>query len=61
VAFGLKLWKSSTYMFSRIPSQMDWDSVVWITLAAILAAGIGSLIPAAAAARVRPVRLLRYE
>jgi lipoprotein-releasing system permease protein len=61
VAFGLKLWKSSTYMFSRIPSQMDWDSVAWITLAAILAAGIGSLIPAAAAARVRPVRLLRYE
>ena len=61
VAFGLKLWKSSTYMFSRIPNQMDWESVVWITLAAILAAGIGSLIPAAAAARVRPVRLLRYE
>lgn len=61
VAFGLKLWKSSTYMFSRIPNQMDWDSVVWIVLAAILAAGIGSLIPAAAAARVRPVRLLRYE
>ncbi len=61
MAFGLKLWKSSTYMFSRIPNQMDWDAVVWISLAAILAAGIGSLIPAAAAARVRPVRLLRYE
>jgi lipoprotein-releasing system permease protein len=61
VAFGLKLWKASTYMFSRIPNQVDWESVMWISLAAIAAAGIGSLIPAAAAARVRPVKLLRYE
>jgi ABC-type lipoprotein release transport system permease subunit len=48
-------------MFSRIPNQVDWESVMWISLAAIAAAGIGSLIPAAAAARVRPVKLLRYE
>ncbi|MBN1126300.1 MAG: ABC transporter permease [Sedimentisphaerales bacterium] len=61
VVFGLKLWKSSTYMFSRIPNEVDLSAVFWISLAAILAAGIGALIPAIAAARVRPVRLLRYE
>ncbi|MBE0535645.1 MAG: ABC transporter permease [Phycisphaerae bacterium] len=61
VAFGLKLWKSSTYMFSRIPNQVDWPSVAWVAAAAILAAGVGALIPAVAAARVRPVRILRYE
>ncbi|MBN1815982.1 MAG: ABC transporter permease [Sedimentisphaerales bacterium] len=61
MVFGLKLWKSSTYLFSRIPNEVDLSAVVWVSLAAILAAGIGALIPAVAAARVRPVRLLRYE
>jgi lipoprotein-releasing system permease protein len=61
VVFGLKLWKSSTYMFSRIPNTVDWSSVVWISAAAIVAAGIGTLIPAIAAARVRPVKILRFE
>jgi lipoprotein-releasing system permease protein len=61
IVFGLKLWKSSTYMFTRIPSQVHWDSVIWIGLAAVLAATIGAVIPAIAAARVRPVKILRYE
>jgi len=61
IVFGLKLWKSSTYMFTRIPSQVHWDSVIWIGLAAVLAAAIGAVIPAIAAARVRPVNILRYE
>jgi len=61
IALGMKLWKSSTYMFSRIPSEINWESVLWISLAAILAAGIGALIPAAGAARVKPVEILRYE
>ncbi len=60
-SFGLNLWKSSTYMFSRIPNQVDWDSVVPVVLSAILAAGIGALIPAVTAARVKPVSILRYE
>jgi lipoprotein-releasing system permease protein len=61
IAFGLKLWKSSTYMFSRIPNQVDWNTVGWVVLSAILAAGIGALVPAIAAARVKPVEILRYE
>ncbi len=59
--FGLKLWKSSTYMFSMVPSQVDWGSVLWIVAAAVLAAGVGALIPAFAAARLKPVEILRYE
>ena len=61
IVFGLKLWKSSTYMFSRIPNQIDWGSVAWIAAAAVAAAAIGAIIPAITAARVRPVRILRYE
>jgi len=61
MALGLKIWKSSTYMFSRIPNEVDWTSVVWIVAAAVLAAGAGALIPAIAAARLKPVKILRYE
>jgi len=61
VVFGLKLWKSSTYMFSRIPNQVNPTAVLWVTVAAVAAAGVGALLPAVAAARVRPVRILRYE
>jgi ABC-type lipoprotein release transport system permease subunit len=59
--FGLKLWKASTYMFSQIPNTMHWGSVLWITASGIAAAAVGSLIPAAAAARVKPVETLQYE
>ncbi len=61
LAFGLKLWKSSVYMFSRIPSEVDWHSVLWIALSAILGAAIGALVPAMSAAMTRPVNVLRYE
>jgi lipoprotein-releasing system permease protein len=60
-ALGLKLWKSSTYMFTRIPNVVYWDYVFWIVAAAIVAAAVGALVPAIAASRVRPVRILRYE
>ena len=61
VIFGLKLWKSSVYMFSKIPSEVDWGSALPIVLLAIVAAAIGTLIPAIVAARTRPVEILRYE
>ena len=61
VAFGLKLWKASVYMFSRIPNEVYWHAVWWIVLSAILGAAIGAVIPALSAALTRPVKVLRYE
>ena len=61
IVFGLKLWKSSTYMFSRIPNQVDWNSVVVIVAAAVVAVSLGALLPAVLAARTKPVNILRYE
>lgn len=61
VIFGLKLWKSSVYMFSRIPNEINWPWALWIVLFTIAAAAIGALIPAIVAARTRPVEILRYE
>ncbi|MHC4113750.1 MAG: ABC transporter permease [Planctomycetota bacterium] len=59
--FGLKLWKSSVYMFSSIPNDIDWHSVFYIVLMAVIAAALGALIPAIVAVRTRPVTILRYE
>ena len=61
VLFGLKLWKSSVYMFSRIPNEVDWPSAGRVVIFAIIAAGVGALIPAIVAARTRPVEILQYE
>jgi lipoprotein-releasing system permease protein len=61
IIFGLKLWKSSVYMFSKIPNEVDWNSALLISLSAVIAAVIGSLIPAIIAIRTRPVNVLRYE
>jgi lipoprotein-releasing system permease protein len=60
-ALGFNVWKSSTYMFDKVPNQIDWFSVAWISLAGILAATLGSLIPAITAAKTKPVKILRYE
>ena len=60
-AFGLKVWKASTYMFTHIPNTVNWSAVWWISAAGVLAAAVGALIPAICAARVKPVEILRYE
>ena len=61
IIFGLKLWKSSVYMFSKIPNEVDWDSALAIVLSAVIAAAVGALIPAIIAVKTKPVNILRYE
>jgi lipoprotein-releasing system permease protein len=58
---GLKLWKSSVYMFSKIPNEVDLNLAFKIIFFAILAAAIGAFIPAIVAAKTKPVKILRYE
>jgi lipoprotein-releasing system permease protein len=61
IIFGLKLWKSSVYIFSKIPNEIDWSSALPIALSAVAAATVGALIPAVIAIRTKPVDILRYE
>lgn len=61
IIFGLKLWKSSVYMFSKIPDEVNWFWALSFVLLAIVAAVIGALIPAIVAAATKPVNILRYE
>jgi lipoprotein-releasing system permease protein len=59
--FGLKLWQSSVYMFAKIPNVVDWEWASILVGLSIAAAAVGALMPAALAARTRPVEVLRYE
>jgi lipoprotein-releasing system permease protein len=61
IIFGLKLWRSSVYIFSKIPNEIDWGSALPIVLSAVIAASLGALIPAIIAVRTKPVNILRYE
>ncbi len=61
IVSGVKIWKSSVYMFDKIPSTLDVSSVIWISIASIAAAIIGSIIPAIVASKINPVKILRYE
>lgn len=61
IIFGMKLWRSSSYILKMIPNEVDWPAVVPIVLAAVAGCVVGALIPAIVAARVEPVKILRYE
>ncbi|MEN6383750.1 MAG: FtsX-like permease family protein [Phycisphaerales bacterium] len=59
--FGLKLWSSSVYMFTKIPSHFDWFWAILFFAAAIAASVLGAFIPSLIAAKTSPVKILRYE
>ncbi len=59
--FGLKLWSSSVYMFSRIPNHFNWYWAWRFFGAAVLASVLGALVPAITAAKAIPAKILRYE
>jgi ABC-type lipoprotein release transport system permease subunit len=61
VVFGMELWSSSVYMFTKIPNEVDWASALPIVGLAIGAAAVGALSPAIVAALTKPVDVLRYE
>jgi lipoprotein-releasing system permease protein len=59
--FGLKLWSSSIYMFSRIPNHFNWYWAWWFFGAAVVASMLGAILPAIVAAQTAPAKILRYE
>ena len=61
IVFGMKLWRSSSYILNEIPNQVNWSAVGWIVPAAVVGCCIGALVPAIVAARTNPVEILRYE
>lgn len=60
-AFGIQFLDAGVYFISDLPSQLQWDDVRSIVLAAFGLTFLSTLYPAWRAARVQPADVLRYE
>jgi lipoprotein-releasing system permease protein len=58
---GQPVFPRDVYYFKEIPTNIDITSLVWVNMGAILIAAVFSLLPAWRAARLHPVRALRFE
>ncbi len=59
--FNVRLFPADVYHFREIPAIWDWPSVLTIVAGSILISFIAGLVPAMRAARMDPVKALRYE
>ena len=60
-SFGLRVWTRESYMFDRIPAEIDPLVVAMMIVGAVAASVIGAVVPSLRAARMQPVEALRYE
>jgi lipoprotein-releasing system permease protein len=58
---GQPVFDPSIYYFQKIPTIVEFHTVAWIFLGAMLIAVIASILPARRAAGLHPVEALRYE
>ena len=58
---GQQVFNRQVYNFNNIPVDVQPMNVLWINLGAIAVAAVFSLLPAMKAARLLPVRALRFE
>lgn len=60
-AMGIQIWDPSVYYFPEIPSEViPWKAAL-VLCGAVLFSVLGALLPAVKAARMDPVRALRFE
>jgi lipoprotein-releasing system permease protein len=60
-SMGLYVWDPKVYYFSEIPAKFKWIDASIVLVCAVVASGVGAFIPAMRAARMDPVRALRFE
>ncbi len=60
-AFGLTIWDPRIYYFTKIPNDLTLDKAIIVCAGGVLCSIVGALIPSIRAARMDPVRALRFE
>ncbi|MFO0858322.1 MAG: FtsX-like permease family protein [Phycisphaerales bacterium] len=59
--FGLTIWDPKIYYFTKIPNDLTADKALIVCAGGVLCSIIGALIPSIRAAKMDPVRALRFE
>ncbi len=59
--FGFQIFDSDVYYITAIPSDVRWENIVVIGVAALVLTGVATLYPAIRASRTAPAEALRYE
>ena len=59
--FHIKLMSSSVNYVDFLPSKIEWEDIVKVSLVAVLISLVATLLPAWRAARIQPVEALSYE
>jgi lipoprotein-releasing system permease protein len=59
--FGFQIFDADVYYITAIPSDVRWENIVVIAVAAFLLTGVATLYPAIRASRTAPAEALRYE
>jgi lipoprotein-releasing system permease protein len=58
---GVKIWDPAVYYFTEIPNKVDPSKAMIVFFGFMLSCVVGALVPAIRAARMDPVRALRFE
>ncbi|MEZ5536195.1 MAG: lipoprotein-releasing ABC transporter permease subunit [Thiolinea sp.] len=58
---GRKIFPADVFYISEIPSDLHWNDVGWIALAALVFSVLATVYPAWRASKVQPAESLRYE
>lgn len=61
VEINLLIWDPTVYYFVRIPSDLDAGKAVFVGVAGVITCVLGATLPALRAARLDPVKALRFE
>jgi lipoprotein-releasing system permease protein len=58
---GHEVFNRKVYYFDQIPTFVQTANIVWVNVGSVLIAAVFSILPALKAARLQPVRALRFE